>query len=196
MIKKLFITLIFFAVLCAAAVWYVYSIKFESDEAVRLYIPGNSTEQSIKDTLCSNLGEKYGEWVYRFWTIDKGNPNRSTGSYVIKPETSALNAARTISRSWQTPVRVTLNNMRTIDDLTKQLSSKLAANSEEFLHAIKNDTTYSNTRQYTAAFIPDTYEFYWTASPESVIGKLIDIRNNFWNEERIAKARKLNLTPT
>ncbi len=49
--------------------------------------------------------------------------------------------------------------------------------------------------QYQAAFLPDTYEFYWTTSPEKVIHTLAGYRSKFWNEERKAKAKALGLSP-
>ena len=49
--------------------------------------------------------------------------------------------------------------------------------------------------QHQAAFLPDTYEFYWTTSPEKVIHTLAGYRSKFWNEERKAKAKALGLSP-
>ena len=49
--------------------------------------------------------------------------------------------------------------------------------------------------EYAAAFMPDTYEYYWTAGAERVINSMLDARNRFWNQERLDKANRLGLTP-
>jgi len=48
---------------------------------------------------------------------------------------------------------------------------------------------------YPAAFIPDTYEFYWTSPADIIVEKLAFYRKKFWNDERLNKAQKLGLTP-
>lgn len=49
--------------------------------------------------------------------------------------------------------------------------------------------------EYVAAFLPDTYEMYWTSSPEAIVKRLTGYRDDFWTPERIAKAQELGLTP-
>lgn len=68
----------------------------------------------------------------------------------------------------------------------------------EFIAALDSllpSAGFKSRDSYTAAFLPDTYEFYWTASAASTARKLLETRNAFWNDERRAKARKLGLTP-
>ena len=51
----------------------------------------------------------------------------------------------------------------------------------------------SNTMMTTV--IPNTYSFFWNTSAEKILDKLHDEKEKFWNEERRAKAKALNLTP-
>lgn len=48
---------------------------------------------------------------------------------------------------------------------------------------------------YSAAVLPDTYEFYWTSPADIIVEKLAFYRKKFWNDERLNKAQKLGLTP-
>jgi UPF0755 protein len=41
-------------------------------------------------------------------------------------------------------------------------------------------------------FLPDTYEVFWTVSPKELLFKLKREYDKFWNEERVAKASKLD----
>ena len=45
-------------------------------------------------------------------------------------------------------------------------------------------------------FIPNTYEVYWTLSADQLFARMYKEYQRFWNEERLAKAKKLGLTPT
>jgi UPF0755 protein len=46
-----------------------------------------------------------------------------------------------------------------------------------------------------AIFLPDTYEMYWTASPEDIYARMLKEFKAFWNSDRLNKARSLGLTP-
>ena len=43
-------------------------------------------------------------------------------------------------------------------------------------------------------FLPNTYEFYWTVSPEDFCRRMLKEHENFWTEEKKTKARNLGLT--
>ncbi|MCM1033092.1 MAG: endolytic transglycosylase MltG [Odoribacter sp.] len=177
----------------------IMSARFDKEVAVRVNIPKGASKSDVKDSLTCRLGDNYGSLVYRLWALASGDPMIAHGSYLIEPGTSALRTANDISKGQQTPVRVTLNNMRTLDDLTKRLGSKIEASPSEFKEALTrllaSDEKYGKPEEFAAAFVPDTYEFYWTDSPETVISKLVAERDNFWNEERLAKAARLGLSP-
>jgi UPF0755 protein len=44
-------------------------------------------------------------------------------------------------------------------------------------------------------FIPNTYELYWNTTATKFRDKMIKEYRNFWNDERIAKAKAQGLTP-
>jgi UPF0755 protein len=44
-------------------------------------------------------------------------------------------------------------------------------------------------------FIPNTYELYWNTTAVKFRDKMIKEYRNFWNEERVAKAKAQGLTP-
>ena len=45
-------------------------------------------------------------------------------------------------------------------------------------------------------FIPNTYEVYWTVTPEEFLERMHKEYEKFWNEERTAKAEQTGLTRT
>jgi UPF0755 protein len=82
--------------------------------------------------------------------------------------------------------------------LAGRVSSQVAADSVSLLAAFKNETflTENNltTKSVLQIFIPNTYEFYWTVSPKEFRRKMLVSYKRFWNESRLQKAKKLNLT--
>lgn len=172
---------------------------FDGEVAVRVNIPKGATSESVQDSLTTSLGSNYGNLVYRLWQLAAGDPEKSHGSYLIEPGTSVMETVHRIGKGRQTPVTLTINNVRTFTDLKKKISSKLEISPEEldkaFTSVLSKNPQFANKATYTASVLPDTYEFYWTDSAEHVVEKLVGTRDNFWTKERLDKAAKLGLTP-
>lgn len=177
----------------------VLSASFDGVAAVRVNIPRGAAKYDVCDSLKSKLGDGYGTLVYHLWSLAAGDPAVAHGSYIVEPGDGAISTAKKLAKGRQTPVRVTLNNMRTLEDLASKLGAKIEASPKEIMAAARKVLTenpeYSTSEEFSAAFLPDTYEFYWTDSPEKVIEKLVVERDNFWNKERTAKAERIGLTP-
>lgn len=197
--KRWTIGLVIVAAVIAVLGITVITARFDREEAVRLYIPGNSTKEAVRDSMKNTLGDGYGNLVYKIWSLTAGDLVKSHGSYLVEPGASALQTAHRIGNGQQSPVRVTLNNMRTLDDLTRRLGAKIEATPAEIKKALTEklsaDKRYDRPEEFSAAFLPDTYEFYWTDSPEHVIERLVSEHDAFWNQTRLDKAKKLGLTP-
>ncbi len=182
---------LYFVLMCSA--------KFDGDHQVRVFIPENSTAEAAADSLRSALGDDFGGKVVALWRLMGMDASAGHGSYVVEPGQRAVVVARRLDTGRQTPVTVTLNNMRTLGDLADKLSAKLEADSADFNAAIdgliSSGRGYERVEQLPAAFVPDSYEFYWTDSPEHVVNKLVDSRDAFWTTERRAAAKKMGLTP-
>ncbi|MCD7816338.1 MAG: endolytic transglycosylase MltG, partial [Bacteroides sp.] len=52
-----------------------------------------------------------------------------------------------------------------------------------------------STETLPCLFIPNTYEVYWTMTPEAFVKRMQKEHDRFWNEERKAKAQSIGLTP-
>lgn len=174
--------------------------EFDAEEAVRVNIPKGATNESVRDSLTSSLGSGYGGLVYRLWRMASGSTEKAHGSYLIEPGTKVVETVHRLGKGRQTPVNLTINNVRTFNDLKKRISSKLEISQEELDKAFKSVLSKhpqfgNSVSTYPASVLPDTYEFYWTDSAEHVVEKLVGIRDNFWTKERLDKAAKLGLTP-
>ena len=189
LITTIAIVVIFIALLAFAFIPY-------SGDTAWVYVPKGSTTVAVRDSLKTNTGSSMGTRVYMLWQLMHGTPTRAHGAYEIKAGETALSIARRLQTGRQTPVKVRFNSTRTISQLSEKIASQLEFTPEEFEGAIADVLPEKgfNKATYPAAFIPDTYEFYWSAAPENVVKRLLDYRNNFWNEERQSKAKSLGLS--
>lgn len=102
-----------------------------------------------------------------------------------------------MARGHESPVRLTFNNVRTLDELARRVTANLAVSPEAFLAATDSLLSAKGFKkaEYPAAFLCDTYEVYATTSAEKLVRRLVKARDTFWNPDRIAKARELGLDP-
>ena len=170
---------------------------YPGEEAVWIKIPRNSSEQAIQDSLKNSLGVDYGKAVFELWTTLNGRAERAPGAYRIKPGDRVIDIARRLRANDQTPVKVAFNNIRLIEQLAPAVCKYLDFSEQQF-NAVLDSTLAKagyDKADYIGAFLPDSYEFYWTAKPDDVVKRLVEYRDKFWNDDRRAKAAKLGLSP-
>ena len=177
--------------------WRYVSAPFQGADPVWVYVPYGSDEEQMTDSLKSALGDAFGDKVAMMLRVLKISATAAHGAYRIAPGDTALGVARRLKHGAQTPVRVTFNNIRTLQQLADKFSDRMELSAEQFLIAVDSITSLQGFKpaEVPSVFLPDTYEFYWTATPATVVNRLIDYRNRFWSDERRAKAKKLGLTP-
>ena len=100
----------------------------------------------------------------------------------------------------ETPIRLSFTqSIRTREQLAGHMGRKLQLDSAEVIQRL-TDSEYLEHFGLTpetavCLFIPNTYEVYWTMSADQLFARMYKEYNRFWNEERLAKAKKLGLTP-
>ena len=99
----------------------------------------------------------------------------------------------------QTPVRVTVPQVRTLDQLASRLARQIMLDSAS-IATILHDSAYCAQLGYTwqtlpALFIPNTYEMWWNTSMDKFMQRMQRENKAFWTEARTKKAEALGLTP-
>lgn len=197
--KAVVLIIIGVLLLAGGGVAYYYGSKIYAryeGESVRIYIPAETSESALKDSLQQRLGE-FGDDVFMVWKLQRAVASRAHGSYVVNHGERAIDLSRRLRSGRQTPVKVTFNNVRTLDQLAERVASKMEWGGDDFMAACDSILPHKGFRkaQFPAAFIPDTYEFFWTTPAVDLVKRLSDIRDKFWNEERRAKAASMGLNP-
>ena len=121
------------------------------------------------------------------------------GHYTFDTRSSAIYAARMLSRGWQTPVNLVLSGtIRTKQGLARKIANQMMVDSISVLEALRSNEFLSaygtDTSNVFASIIPDTYQLYWTASLEDIFAKFKQGYDAFWTPERDAKAEEIGLS--
>lgn len=201
--KKKYVFLGIALVLCAAAwtalnFWEQFTRKYPGEQAAWIKIPANPTQEQVLDSLRAQLGYSYGKTLHDIWKIINSQPGKAAGAYLVQPGEPIIDIARRLKSGNQTPVKITFNNIRTAPQLADRIAGQLDFTAAQFLAKARQELPSAgfDSLNITTPFLPDTYEFYYTATPKQVIDRLLAYYNSFWTPERLQKAGDLGLTPS
>ncbi len=127
-------------------------------------------------------------------------PNKiRSGRYEIKEGMNVIEVVRMFKLGVQKPMSLIFNNIRTPEQLAGRLASQIEADSVSILSAfgspdILSNGGFKNKEELMSVFIPNTYEIYWTISPEKLVERMVSEYNRFWNTDRDAKRNVLKLS--
>jgi UPF0755 protein len=122
------------------------------------------------------------------------------GKYRIKKGMSNNALVNLLRSGNQEPVLIRLDDLRTVEELAGRLAKSTEIDSASYLDHFLNPKFLSD-RQLTARtmvslIIADTYDFFWTLSPEEFTTRMGEIHNQYWTRERLQKAQAIGLSPT
>ncbi len=162
-----------------------------------LYVPTGADFTQLMDSLHRHELLRNEEAFARMARRHGLDTALRAGRYELKEGMSYVRVVRMLRLGWQTPVRVTFNNIRTPDRLARILARQLEADSATWLEALTSDSlaqVYGLTPQTLLSLcIPNTYEFYWNCSPEAFLQRMQQESDKFW-ASREAKLQRSGLT--
>ena len=147
-------------------------------DACRLYLPDGTSRDALCDTLVDD-GVLHSTTAFRLVAsllrLDEVRP----GSYVVEPHMRTLSLVRKLRNGQQDPIRLTIGKFRLPQDLNDYLGQKL-------MH-----DTFDVSLSSFHLVLPDTYEVYWTVTPEAFMQRMEREYNTFWRGvkggEKVAK---------
>ena len=174
LLHRILILLVFFMLVGFVIIWISFFSPVKvADEGTEVYIGMDAVYEDVKDSLRVK-GILVNETAFDLLAKRKRYvSNIKPGRYVITDNMSNNNIVNLLRSGNQSPVRITFNNIRTLAELSQRLSSQLAIDSSGIYNSLNDESLYSNegfTREtIIVAFIPDTYEVYWTITPAELI---------------------------
>ena len=189
------------AVLLSAAIG-TYSLlfckPFKITDPTFIYIDEDDSADSVFAKIETNLHPESMTGIKILAKLKDYGENIYTGAYRINSEMTVLETFRMLKAGRQTPVKLIIPSVRTIDKLVSRVAKQIMADSASITSLI-NDSSYIANLGYNKAtipalFIPNTYEVYWNMTAEGFIKRMIKENKSFWNAERTAKAEALNMS--
>jgi UPF0755 protein len=167
---------------------------FKEDETY-IYIPSGSSYVEAKKIISPFINDMDGfEWFAGL----RGYTNKvKSGKFLLKKGMGNLKLVSSLRNNL--PVAISFNNQERLENLVDRLDTKLEPNVDQFMASFTNEKFLSENNftkeDVLSMFLPNTYEFYWDTTADKFRDKMLKEYQKFWNEERITKAKKLNLTP-
>ena len=177
--------------------YYFFAQPFQITETVYLYIDRDDNIDSVYQKMVEVGNPKQ---MHGFESLVKYKGyTPKTGRYAIKPTDNMRYLHRRLSMGYQTPVRLTVGSVRTLDRMARNVARQLMIDSAEVAR-LMTDTSYIHGMGYTnetlpALFIPNTYEVYWDMTAEEFMQRMLKENKAFWNDKRLQQAQSIGLTP-
>ena len=161
-----------------------------------LYIYPDAEYQVVADSVMPKM--KY-PWAYRIYAERLKLPQTfKPGHYRLTEDMSTVQVVRTIKLGLQTPVQVAINNARIPAHLAAKLARQTAADSTQIMAALTDkrlaaEVGFDSVTLFSM-FIPDSYEFYWTVTPEDLVRRMRREYDAYWTPERDSKRKRSGLS--
>jgi UPF0755 protein len=163
-----------------------------------LYIPTGSSFVQVMDTIDSKL--KIRDRKIFIWLANKKHyPDMiRPGKYVIDKSLSYNSLISILRSGKQTPVRLTFNNVRTVNDIAGKLGKQIEADSTQIINFLSDASNFSadgfRSENIISVFIPNTYEFYWNTSAKGLYTRMLKEYRSFWTDKRLSEAKEKGLS--
>lgn len=198
--KKIISILIVIVFIIAVYIgWNIFGPTIKNVDKKFLYIPTNSTYIQVIDSL---KGNDFIPHLFIFEKVAKYADypqNVKPGKYRITEGMSVYSLIKALRRGKQEPVNLVITKLRTKEDLAKRISRSFEVDSLEVIRFLNNPDSLSkfdvDTLTVMTDVIPNTYTYLWTTPINAIFTKLDAENKKFWNKERMAKAKHLQLTP-
>ncbi|MTI19926.1 endolytic transglycosylase MltG, partial [Fulvivirga sp. RKSG066] len=193
-----------FSILLSSFAFYAYQILYSANILVEkedryIVIEQGETFKSLQDKLYDN---HYVEDLVSFSFLSKlmsYDEAIKPGRYALEKNMTNLEAIRLLRAGRQEPVNITFNNVRLISELPEKITANLLISAAAFdtalLKFIETNQHGFNEQNIISMFIPNTYEVYYDISAEGLVERMHREYKKFWNDQRLQKAKAIDLTP-
>lgn len=196
--------IVVFSTMLSSFVFYFYQVIYtpnfqQEKEDIDILIPRGATFKDVQNMLYDR--DIVNDLVAFSLLAKLMNYDESVkpGVYTIKKDMPNILAVRRLRSGDQTPVNITFNNVRLIEELPEKITANTGVDPQDFRNLLENDSIVQSlgfTKEtIISMFIPNTYEVYWTISAEALLKKMKDEHTRFWSDTRKKKAEALGLTP-
>ena len=173
---------------------FASNTKFEKSEKY-IYVPTGATYQDVIALLEKEVKDIDNfKFIAEKRSYDK---NVFPGRFLLKKGMGSFQIVSALRHNM--PLSLSFNNQETLEKFVSRVASQIEADSISLIKSFKEPKFLSQNGftedNVLGIFIPNTYDLKWNITAEKFRDKMYDEYKKFWNEERMAKAKALNLTP-
>lgn len=186
-------------ILCGIGYSYFFSSFSKEDKTVYLYLDQDDTYDSLVVKV-QPIAKR--QSFHALCTLARHSnliEHIRPGRYEITPSMGTFKVWRHLKNGMQDPFSFTLPSVRTMPDLAGVLGRKFMEDSLTWVKALTDEALCQklgyDTTTIAAMMIPNTYDIYWTITPEKFLERMKKENTRFWTADRTAKAQKLKLSP-
>ena len=170
------------------------NVELKDDMETYLYIPSGSDYSNVFLLLSKQkvlINENTFRRVSHLMNYDK---TVKPGRYKLSNGMSNRQLVALLRSGKQSTVKVTFNNVRTIEQLAGLISKQLEADSASIVKSF-SDSSIQLLNGFTnynsiSIIIPNTYEFYWNTSAKKFYYRMLKEYMKFWNKKRKEEEQK------
>ena len=179
--------------------WNVFGPTIHNPQKHFLYIKTGSTYADVKDSLLKNKMISNDFWFDKIAKYADYPQKVKAGKYKVNNGTSIYHLVKMLRSGRQVPVNLVITKLRTREDLARKISNNFEIDSASVMDFLNNADVLQqfdvDTNTVMTDVIPNTYTYTWNTSMKNIFKKLYAEHQKFWNDERKAKAQRLDLTP-
>ncbi len=119
------------------------------------------------------------------------------GKYTISEGMSSRALLSLLRSGRQTPVRLVINKKHTLSELADYLAPQFSFSRDEIMNSLSDSAQIADlgftSETLIAMFIPNTYELWWSSTPEALLHRMKKEYDRYWTSERLSLAKKQQL---
>lgn len=198
--RKNIITAVAIGVMAVVALFvWIFMFSGKTPSSALIKIPSNATPALLQDSIAKYLGDSYASKVTRLVRLRGTDLALRHGAYLVEAGWSPLDAMRRLTGGPQYPLTVTINGFRQRQVLEDKIAAKFDFTPDSLASVMADAVLLEkyglNPQQSMSLFLNDSYDFFWSVSPDQIIAKVGSHYLDVWNKSRRDKAAALGLTP-
>ena len=206
MLKKIIISVIVALIVGVGAYFYIAKAIWSpnvqmNDDTSYILIPSNTSFDGVVDILNEQKLLQDESSFRRVAAIMRYNKDEvPAGRYQIQKGWSNRVLIAKLRSGNQDASQVVINNVRLISDLAGKASRYFEADSLSFLTYLTDPATAQKfgftADNFLTMFVPNTYEMFWTTTPEKFVTRMKKEYDRFWTDDKLQKLQSWGINNT
>lgn len=200
-LKKIFAWGLYFGAFIVVALIVSYNAFYGSTirEKSSMFVYSQDDYSSVVEDIKSAMTNPLKKRAFDIYSAHLNLDSRlKVGHYTLREGMSVVAIVRMLVLGEQTAINLTIGEARTLPQLAGKISKQIMADSAAIITAMYDRELRASLGykrdSLIAMFVPNTYQVYWTISPQQLLKRMKRESDAFWNEGRKAQLEAIGMT--